>query len=298
MSRRSTGGIFLLFSAAHAQHTCVEAKNFVNAQYTVELQLGTPPQTLSVVPDTGSYEVVVSSSECDGCGAHSRFNRDQSSSFRAKDPAEQIVTLYGQGRVDSEAVYDRVRIGSLESPSQSVLLMEHNELENYDDAAYDGIMGLGVSPLARPQDLADPSVLSALDVPSVAICFGQHDGEPGRVELGASAQPPLDFVELPIVDDRHWAVDLQGLSVTGTQAAGAEPVSVSGCEGGCSAIVDSGTSLIAVPSSMLDELRRATEEIGFMTVITPALTLTLTLTLTLAITLTLTLPLSLTQPQP
>ena len=53
--------------------TCVEAHNFLNAQYTVPVNVGTPAQTLHVVADTGSFEGVFASAECVGCGKHLRF---------------------------------------------------------------------------------------------------------------------------------------------------------------------------------------------------------------------------------
>ena len=64
-----------------AQSTCIAADNYLNAQYTVKLQVGTPKQELHVVPDTGSFEVVLSSKECTGCGGHRKFDREASTTF-------------------------------------------------------------------------------------------------------------------------------------------------------------------------------------------------------------------------
>ena len=75
-------------AAADPRGTCVEADNFLNAQYTVKVGVGTPPQELSVVADTGSFEGVFASAECTGCGQHHRFDRSQSTSFNAKEPAD------------------------------------------------------------------------------------------------------------------------------------------------------------------------------------------------------------------
>ena len=54
---------------------CVELENFANAQYTAAMQIGSPPQTLKMIPASGSSDLVVPSADCgaeDGCiGAHS-----------------------------------------------------------------------------------------------------------------------------------------------------------------------------------------------------------------------------------
>lgn len=236
-----------LGGAAASGHACLEADNFLNAQYTVKIQVGTPPQDMHVVADTGSFEGVFASAECTGCGNHLRFDRGASQSFQAKSPAEKITTLYGQGKVVSEAVYDRVQVGELVAEQQSVLLMQQNELRDYSDAAYDGVMGLGVPSVARSQDPTDLSLMSNLNVSTVSLCFGQLDGDKGRIELGARpANDTIEFVELPLLGDQHWGVRLDGISVGGNQ--------VKGCEAGCNAIIDSGTSLIAAPSEMLPSI--------------------------------------------
>ena len=51
--------------------TCSVMKNFANAQYTVEVEFGTPSQKLKMIPDSGSSDLVVPSAKCtadDGCG--------------------------------------------------------------------------------------------------------------------------------------------------------------------------------------------------------------------------------------
>ena len=228
-------------------HTCLEADNYLNAQYTVPVHVGTPPQVMNVVADTGSFEGVFASAECTGCGQHHRFDRANSVSFQAKNPVERITTMYGQGRVVSEAIYERVQVGSLVAEQQSVLLMQQNELRDYTEAAYDGVMGLGVPSVARSQDPDDLSMMSNLNCSTVSLCFGQRDGEKGRIDLGPRpADDTLEFVELPLLGDQHWGVRLDGISVGGQQ--------VSGCENGCNAIIDSGTSLIAAPSEMLPSI--------------------------------------------
>ena len=51
----------LLSLASAAGGNCIDADNFANTQYTVSIELGSPPQSLKAVPDTGSFELLAAS---------------------------------------------------------------------------------------------------------------------------------------------------------------------------------------------------------------------------------------------
>ena len=235
-------------------YTCVQASNFLNAQYTVPVGVGTPPQEFMCVMDTGSFELMVASSECTGCARHRKFVRSESSTTRPKSPQEYITTVFGQGSVVSEAVYEQAQVGNLSVPAQSVLLMQNNELRDYADASYDGIVGLGVASAAREAD-SDLSLMAHLGVDDVSICFGQYDGEPGRVEFGSEpGAGGVEYRELPILGDSHWALELSSVAMLAADGRSRTPIS--GCDepSSCNAIIDSGTSLVAVPPSILNTI--------------------------------------------
>ena len=227
--------------------TCVLSKNFENSQYTVALAVGTPGQTLNAVPDSGSFELIMTSTECVGCDGHRRFDKSNSSSFISL--GTQIDTKFGQGDVSSAVDYDKVQLGDLVATKQSILLMQKNELRNFDDAAYDAVMGMGRERLARSYS-SDLSLMANLGASVTGICVGQHDQEPGRLQIGAEI-PTLEYVTLPVYGDTHWAIKVNEVSMSGS---GSNSIAIPGCAGaaGCSAIVDSGTSLIALPKVVLD----------------------------------------------
>lgn len=254
----ATHTLALPIAEGAATSTCLTANNFLNAQYTVDIGVGTPPQNLSCVMDTGSYELIIASSACQGCDHHTLFDGVASASFRAKAPEELITTMFGQGKVVSQAAYETATVGNISVADQSVLLMQLNELRDYDDAVYDGIVGLGVSDSARRSD-SDLSLMAQMGVDEVSICFGQFDGEAGRVEFGKVAEEDgLEYTELPVVGDQHWAVDLSSVALRFKDGT---VVPIRGCDkveglssSGCNGIIDSGTSLIAVPTDVLDSL--------------------------------------------
>ena len=43
----------------------VPVKDYMNAQYSIDVTIGTPAQTISVVPDTGSANLWIYSSACE-----------------------------------------------------------------------------------------------------------------------------------------------------------------------------------------------------------------------------------------
>jgi saccharopepsin len=67
----------------------VPVKDYMNTQYFVDIKLGTPAQTFTVVPDTGSSNLWVYSSTCKSviCWYHSTFDGKKSSTYKKKGDA-------------------------------------------------------------------------------------------------------------------------------------------------------------------------------------------------------------------
>ena len=96
---------------------CVELENFANAQYTAAMQIGSPAQTLKMIPDSGSSDLVVPSADCgaeDGCigSQHSKFDAQRSST--SQGPFGLVDVAYGQGETECEIIRDVARLDSLQ----------------------------------------------------------------------------------------------------------------------------------------------------------------------------------------
>jgi len=294
----------LAVGSADESSTCVKMDNHWNAQYTLPVMLGTPSQTLQVVPDTGSFSLVLVSTLCtdSACEEHSRFDVNKSSTYTDGQYSEFTIE-YGQGSVLVHHGKDVVRFGSTKRDDISLLLMRRETLEYFGEAAYDGVLGLGHRATAESGASA---LLTEYGVSSFGICLGQADGAAGRLDLSQdiAALSNKYTTTLKVVGQIHWGVALQGISVGGTPlyapkdfTAASEPfkntsastdhdATLRGKQGrnndedglacgkwedwnehgeeisgkGCGAIVDSGTSLLTVPSATFDALYEAIGE--------------------------------------
>lgn len=136
------------------------------------------------------------------------------------------------------------------------------KMENHIVAGQAGVMSKGFewagfdaksSELTETRDAAlvlteQKPILENLGVNIFSVCFLRGKGEHGYF-IWNDTEPrsePEKFRELPVIGSVHWGVKLQDVRFEG----GVDKVSQSlACddEKGCAAVIDSGTSLIAVP---------------------------------------------------
>ena len=245
---------------------CLSARNFLNTQYTVSVRVGNAQ--FWMVPDSGSFEVLVPSASCADCRCVHSASRcctegegrgaDSKTTYAEPDggaAGREVDITFGQGTVNGRLTREAVRVGALTAANQSVFLAQRHRVQGYCEGSYDGVLGLGHRRYARDGD-DDTALLSTLGLNSFSICFGRHDDEPGRLVLGGGI-PGLQYRPVPVVGVRHWAVQLVGVGFGAPTAA---------CTAGkyCGAILDSGTSLLAGPrkevQQLLAQLNRRVEE--------------------------------------
>ena len=96
---------------ANAYGQDLPVKDYMNTQYFVEATIGTPPQTFTVIPDTGSSNLWVYSKQCGKyvCTKHNQFDHDSSTTYESDGSAFDIS--YGSGSVDGTVSYDTAALG-------------------------------------------------------------------------------------------------------------------------------------------------------------------------------------------
>lgn len=104
------------------------------------------------------------------------------------------------------------------------------------------------------------TLLKTLRVEMFSMCVGRRPGSDGYFiwnDYSAVHNPSL-FVEVPVVGTHTWSVKLNNVRIEGlldpSQRNASDSVAI-GCSDGCSAIIDSGTSLLAVPGFIINQLQ-------------------------------------------
>jgi len=225
--------------------------NFLNAQYFSEITLGTPPQTFKVILDTGSSNLWVPSQQCGSiaCYLHTKYESSASSSYKANGSSFEI--RYGSGSLSGFVSQDVLNIGDLCVKHQDFAEATSEPGLAFAFGKFDGILGLGydtisVNHIVPPfynminQGLLDKSVfafyLSSTDDGSEVI-FGGVDKKHYKDDL----------IWLPVKRKAYWEVDLEAITF-GDNVASLEDTG---------AILDTGTSLIVMPSTLSDLLNEA-----------------------------------------
>ncbi|NXE83750.1 PEPA protein, partial [Cochlearius cochlearius] len=220
-------------------------QNYMDMEYFGTISIGTPAQDFTVIFDTGSSNLWVPSVYCSSpsCSNHNRFNPADSSSFVSTNDTVSIV--YGTGSMTGILGYDTVTVAELKVINQIFGLSETEPGNFFYYAPFDGILGLafpsisssGATPVFDNMMTED---LVARDLFSVYLSKDEKSGS--FVLFGAidSSFTTNGITWIPLSAETYWQITMDRYV-----SIGGEPVA---CVAGCQAIVDTGTSLLAMPS--------------------------------------------------
>ncbi|EMC95927.1 hypothetical protein BAUCODRAFT_34686 [Baudoinia panamericana UAMH 10762] len=233
----------------------VAVSNFLNAQYFSDISIGTPPQDFKVVLDTGSSNLWVPSQDCGSiaCYLHSKYDHSDSSTYKKNGSDFQI--RYGSGELEGYISQDTVRIGDLSIKNQLFAEATSEPGLAFAFGRFDGIMGLGydtisVNHIVPPfynminQGLIDEQVFAF-------YLSDTNKGDESEATFGGIDESHYEgkMTKIPLRRKAYWEVDLDAITF-GDQTAEIDSTG---------AILDTGTSLIALPTTLAELLNR---EIG------------------------------------
>ncbi|GAA5985374.1 hypothetical protein JCM11641_006380 [Rhodosporidiobolus odoratus] len=245
----------------------VPLSNYLNAQYFSEITIGTPPQTFKVVLDTGSANLWVPSTRCSSiaCFLHSKYDAKSSSTYKANGTEFKIQ--YGSGSLEGVISNDVMTIGDLSIKGQDFAESTNEPGLAFAFGKFDGILGLAYDTISV-QHVVPPfyNMLqqSLLDAPLFAFWLGK-DPEQGEATFGGvdKAHYTGDITYVPVRRKGYWEVELEKVKF------GEEELELENT----GAAIDTGTSLIALPTDLAELINRDIDTVECSTVPTlPPLT--------------------------
>lgn len=235
----------------------VPVSNFLNAQYFSEITIGTPPQSFKVVLDTGSSNLWVPSSECGSiaCYLHTKYDSSSSSTYKKNGTSFEI--RYGSGSLSGFVSEDVMTIGDLKIKDQIFAEATEEPGLAFAFGRFDGILGLGFDTISVnkiPPPFYNMIEQGLLDEPVFAFYLGDTnngEGDESEATFGGINKDHYTgkMTNIPLRRKAYWEVDLDAITF-GDNTAELENTGV---------ILDTGTSLIALPSTLAELLNK---EIG------------------------------------
>ncbi|XP_056152570.1 pepsin A-like [Lampris incognitus] len=216
--------------------------NDADLAYYGIISIGTPPQSFKVIFDTGSSNLWVPSVYCNSaaCNNHDKFNPTLSSTYKSDGQALSI--RYGTGSMTGFLGYDTVTVGGAAVLNQ-IFGLSQSEAPFMQYMTADGILGLAYPSLAASgaTPVFDNMMKEDLVNQDIFSVYLSSNSQGGSVVSFGGIDPnhyygPITWI--PLSRDLYWQITVDSVTVNGQVVA---------CNGGCQAIVDTGTSLIVGP---------------------------------------------------
>lgn len=240
-----------LFASGKKENIVID--DYSNAQYYGIVEVGSPPQEFKVVYDTGSSNLWVPDKTC-GCGGFvghkSKFDAAKSSSY--VEDGSPFEIMYGSGPVSGKFGIDTVTLAD-DLAVDSIHFGRISDTSGlgfgYLLGKFDGILGLGFQSISI--DNVAPVFNAAVDqgvVKDPLFAFYLGDNAAGELTIGGYDESKFsgNLTTVKLSHEDYWQIDMDGVSCKGEQL-----------DKKTSAIVDSGTSLIAMPKAQAEAVADA-----------------------------------------
>merc|ERR1740138_23879 len=219
------------------------------------MSLGNPPQPFKVIFDTGSGNLIVPSQDCTvpGCAPHHKYARNASNTGMAitNEKGEGNAEIsFGTGQIAGDFFRDKLCIGESLCIDASFIAADRETTEPFQEIPFDGIMGLGFKDLSMGEgfNIVDDLNKNGGTGGVSQFSFFVSDGEDSEVTFGGYRPERLasDIIWAPVKVQSWWQVAIDDITFNN------QPKNL--CAGQCQVAVDTGTSMLAGPTDMVDKL--------------------------------------------
>lgn len=231
-----------------------------------QIAIGTPPKEYSVVFDSGSGNLIVPARGCDSkaCEIHKRYDENASTTAievscdgsprlpESPPPHDEVEIGFGTGEVRGRCAQDKVCIGDICSRN-SFIEATYESRVPFADFAFDGVLGLALPSMSQGANfnwMHELSEQSMLHQSLFSVFLSNDDAEPSEISFGEIKR---DHLASEVVwkaverDTGYWEVRLSDITLDNF------PQKL--CSN-CHVAIDTGTSEIAGPPDVINELRR------------------------------------------
>merc|ERR1719486_801072 len=238
------------FRHRSAQHMVNDMEVVHKTAYWGTIQIGTPPQEFKVIFDTGSGNLILPSKECQGpgCAPHKKYSLSDSTSASkvVNEKGEGSTNIFfGTGQIAGDYVQDQLCIGdSLCSQIRFIAAGEESD-QPFSVCPFDGILGLGFKDLSMGDKF---NIVDDLIPQSKFAVYLTDDSSSSEITFGGYKPESLasDIIWAPVSHQSYWQVAIDDITFDN------KPTGL--CDGGCQVAVDTGTSMLAGPSDLVDKL--------------------------------------------
>jgi len=279
------------YSKPHRQ----KLDNYYDLQYFAEMKVGT--QVIKGIMDTGSFELVTFSKHCTTCGRAAAYNERASVSYLAgKHKIVQAygsgscktsdgfdTVSFGPYKALHQAFWEATscQMPVLDSASFNAIVgigppgqPEYTAREELADAT-SRENTYGKTGTKAPKAVSDrkkqcqdnlkdslekPDLLENMGVSTFSVCFGRNPGSPAWLTWNDKVTGDIPGLwKVKVVGEITWSVIIKdlGLHRHHDRTPPKQDTTRVGCKAGCTAIVDTGTSLFGVPSDVYESIERA-----------------------------------------
>lgn len=248
--------------------------------YFGTVYVGSPEmQAFSVVFDTGSGHFFLPSDTCTtaACMRHRRYKRSLSQSVKDIDAdgalisqpssdaleRDKVQIQFGTGQVEGEFVQE---LACLSNHTGEVDIAQRDDCamvrvitatdmtdEPFGEFQFDGVVGLGLESLALHSDFSffgQIARLGRLPTKSFSVFVSRHDSVASEIAFGGHDErrigEALQWAPVVRPELGYWQVNIKSISVGNETLPWCDT-------GGCSAVLDTGTSLLGVPRKSLQD---------------------------------------------